>query len=185
MSEPRKREAHAPKAGVKIHPVVKYPEPVLARVAEPVTEFGPELEKLVEEMFESMYVAEGIGLAAPQIAIPKQIAVVDISFKSRPEDKLVLINPEIIEREGKATEEEGCLSLPDIREKVQRPEWVKVRAQNAKGEFFEIEGDDLLARAMQHEIDHLNGILFIDHLSRLKRDLVLRRIKKLQRNGEW
>jgi len=97
----------------------------------------------------------------------------------------VLVNPEIIDREGKQLEEEGCLSLPDIREKVHRSAWVKVRAQNEKGEFFEVEGEELLARALQHEIDHLHGILFLDHLSRLKRDLVKRRIKKMQKNGEW
>lgn len=179
------REAHVPKPGVKIHQVVKYPEPVLAQKAEKVTEFGPELEKFAEEMFESMYVAEGIGLAAPQIAISKQITVIDVSFKERPEDKLVLINPEIIDREGKQVEEEGCLSLPDIREKVQRAEWVKVRAQNTKGEFFEVEGEELLARALQHEIDHLHGILFTDRLSPLKRDLVMRRIKKRIKNNDW
>jgi peptide deformylase len=111
--------------------------------------------------------------------------VIDVSFKERPEDKLVLINPEVIDRRGKQVEEEGCLSLPDIHEKVQRDAWVKVRAQNVKGEFFEVEGTELLARAMLHEIDHLHGILFIERLSRLKRDLVLRRIKKLQKHGEW
>ena len=169
----------------KIHEVVKYPDPVLATPGEKVTEFGPELAEFVAEMFETMYAAQGIGLAAPQIAISKQITVIDVSFKARPEDKLVLINPEIIDREGKQLEEEGCLSLPDIREKVHRSAWVKVRAQNEKGEFFEVEGEELLARALQHEIDHLHGILFLDHLSRLKRDLVKRRIKKLQKNGEW
>jgi peptide deformylase len=179
------REIHIPKPGVKIHQVVKYPEPVLAQKAAKITEFGPELAQLAEEMFESMYVAEGIGLAAPQIAISKQITVIDVSFKEKPEDKLVLINPEIIDREGKQVEEEGCLSLPDIREKVQRSEWVKVRAQNVKGEFFEVEGEELLARALQHEIDHLHGILFTDRLSPLKRDLVMRRIRKRIKNEDW
>lgn len=171
--------------GKKIHQVVKYPDPVLAKKGEKVTEFTPELAQLIDEMFDSMYAAQGIGLAAPQIGISKQITVIDISFKEKPEEKLVLINPEIVEREGKQYEEEGCLSLPEIREKVQRASWVKVRAQNAKGEFFEVEGEELLARALQHEIDHLHGILFIEHLSRLKRDLVYRRIRKLQKNGEW
>ena len=173
------------KSAPKLHQVVKYPDPVLAKQGERVTEFNPELAQLVDEMFDSMYAAEGIGLAAPQIGISKQITVIDVSFKERPEDKLVLINPVVLEKEGKQLEEEGCLSLPDIHEKVQRAAWVKVRAQNVKGEFFEIEGEELLARALLHEIDHLHGILFIDHLSRLKRDLVLRRIKKLQKNGEW
>jgi len=169
----------------KLHEIVKYPDPVLAKPGERVTEFGPELEQLVDEMFDSMYAAQGIGLAAPQIGISKQITVIDVSFKDDPKAKLALINPEIISEEGSQVEEEGCLSLPDIHAKVERAERVKVRAFNVKGEEFEVEGDDLLARAMQHEIDHLHGILFIDRLSRLKRDLILRRIKKLQKTGDW
>ena len=169
----------------KIHEVVKYPDPVLAQPGKSVTTFGPDLKTLVDEMFESMYAAQGIGLAAPQISISERITVIDVSFKKNPEEKLALINPEIIFREGKQVEEEGCLSLPDIREKVQRAARVKVRAQNVSGEWFEVEGEELLARALQHEIDHLDGVLFIDRLSRLKRDLVLRRIRKLQKNGEW
>jgi peptide deformylase len=173
------------RANHKIHEIVKYPDPVLATRGETVTVFDAELRRLTEEMFESMYVAQGIGLAAPQINISKRITVIDVSFKKNPKEKLVLINPEIIDRTGKTLEEEGCLSLPDIREKVSRAEWVKVRAQDVEGNTFEIDGDDLLGRCMQHEIDHLDGILFIDRLSRLKRDLVLRRIRKLQKNGEW
>jgi peptide deformylase len=173
------------KSALKIHEVVKYPDPILARKGDRVTEFTPELAQLVEEMFDSMYAAQGIGLAAPQIGISQQITVIDVSFKENPEDKLVLINPEVLDQEGSQVEEEGCLSLPEIRAKVKRSSWVKVRAQNEKGEFFEVEGEELLARALLHEIDHLHGILFIDHLSPLKRDLVKRKIKKLQKNGEW
>jgi peptide deformylase len=169
----------------KIHEVVKYPDPVLAKRGEDVTVFDAKLKKLVDEMFDSMYAAQGIGLAAPQINISKRLAIVDVSFKKNPEEKIVLINPEIIDRSGKQVEEEGCLSLPEIREKVSRAEWVKVKAQDVTGKWIEVEGEELLARALQHEIDHLDGILFIDHLSRLKRDLVLRKIKKLQKNGEW
>jgi peptide deformylase len=169
----------------RIHEVVKWPDPVLAKPAAVVTVFDAKLKKLVDEMFESMYAAQGIGLAAPQISISQRITVIDVSFKKNPEDKLVLINPEIVEREGKQVEEEGCLSLPDIREKVSRAEWVKVRAQDEAGDWFEVEGTELLARAMQHEIDHLDGVLFIDRLSRLKRDLVIRKIKKLIKNNEW
>jgi len=183
MSTKQTKTEETPKH--KIHEVRKYPDPVLAQAGEKVTDFGPDIAQLVDEMFESMYAAQGIGLAAPQIGISKQITVIDTSFKERPEDKLVLINPEVIERRGKQNEEEGCLSLPDIREKVQRAEWVKVRAQDVKGEFFEVEGTELRSRALQHEIDHLHGILFIDRLSRLKREMVLRRIKKLIKNGEW
>src|ERR1700760_1983064 len=171
--------------GAKIHAIVKYPDPVLARKGAPVTDFGPELAQFIDEMWASMYAAHGIGLAAPQIGVSKRITVIDVSFKERPDDKLVLINPEIIEREGKQFEEEGCLSLPEIREKVQRAARVKVRAQDVNGEFFEAEGEELLARAIQHEIDQIHGVLFIDHLSRLKQDFVRRRIRKLQKNGEW
>ena len=169
----------------KIHEIVKYPDHVLSKPGEPVTEFDEDLNTLVEEMFESMYAAHGIGLAAPQIGLSKRLTVIDVNFKKDPADKRVLINPEIVEREGKQFEEEGCLSLPEIREKVTRAAKVKVRAQNVAGEWFEVEGEELLARALQHEIDHLDGILFLDRLSRLKRELVVRKIKKLQKNGEW
>ena len=169
----------------KIYEVVKWPEPVLSKRGEAVTVFDAKLKKLVEEMFESMYAAQGIGLAAPQISISQRLTVIDCSFKKKPEEKMVLINPEIIERRGKQVEEEGCLSLPEIREKVTRAEWVKVRAQDVTGKWFEAEGTELLARAIQHEIDHLDGVLFIDRLSRLKREMVIHKIKKMQKNGEW
>jgi len=175
----------AAKAAVKIHEVLKYPDPVLARPGAPVTVFDDALRRLVEEMFESMYVAQGIGLAAPQIGVSQRITVIDVSFRKNPKDKLVLINPEVVERTGKQVEEEGCLSLPDIREKVVRAAWVKVKAQNEHGAWFEVEGEELLARALLHEIDHLDGVLFIDRISRLKRELVLRRIRKMQKAGEW
>jgi peptide deformylase len=175
----------AAKEALKIHEIVLYPDPVLAKMCEPVTVFDAALRRLVAEMFESMYVGQGIGLAAPQIAITKRLTVIDVSFKKDPKDKLVLINPEIVETRGRQVEEEGCLSLPDIREKVKRAAWVKVKAQNEHGEWFEVEGEELLARAMLHEIDHLNGVLFIDLISRLKRELVLRKIRKMQKNGEW
>lgn len=169
----------------KIHEIVKYPDPVLAKPAAAVTEFDAGLKKLVAEMFESMYAAQGIGLAAPQIGLSKRLTVIDISFNKNPEEKLVIINPEIVEQDGKQFEEEGCLSLPDIREKVHRAARVKVRAQNERGEWFEVQGEELLARALQHEIDHLDGVLFIDRISRLKRELALRKIRKMQKNGEW
>jgi peptide deformylase len=165
--------------------IVKYPDPVLERKTEPVTEFDDELRSLVDDMFESMYAAKGIGLAAPQIGLSKRLTVIDLSFKEKPEDRIVLINPEIVFREGKQYEEEGCLSLPEIREKVSRAARVRVKAQNVKGEWFEMEGEELLARAFQHEIDHLDGILFFRRVSALKRDLILRRIRKMQKAGEW
>jgi peptide deformylase len=168
-----------------IYPILKYPDPVLARKADPVTVFDKELQKLTDDMFQSMYAAEGIGLAAPQIGLSKRLFIVDTSLGKNQDERLVLINPEIIEREGKQVEEEGCLSLPDIRDKVSRAFRVRMRAQDVRGKWFEIDGDELLARAFQHENDHLDGILFIDRISRLKRDLTLRRIRKLQKNGEW
>ena len=165
--------------------IVKYPDPVLQRVAEPVTVFDDALQKLIDDMFESMYAAKGIGLAAPQVGISKQITVIDLSFAKEPSDKLVLINPEITFREGRQYEDEGCLSLPEIREKVSRSAKVRVRAQNATGEWYELDGEELLARAFQHEIDHLHGILFFARVSMLKRDLLMRKIRKLQKAGEW
>ena len=165
--------------------IVKYPEPVLSQPGEPVTEFDGELRKLVADMFETMYASQGIGLAAPQVAVSKRVTVIDLSMGKDPEQKLVLINPEIISREGKLYEEEGCLSFPEIREKVQRAAKVKIRAQDEHGKWFEMEGEELLSRCFQHEIDHLDGMLFIFRMSGLKRDMVLRKIRKLQREGEW
>jgi peptide deformylase len=168
-----------------IREIVKFPDPILERPTEPVTEFNEDLRQLVDDMFESMYAAKGIGLAAPQVGVSKRLTVIDLSFKERPEDRIILINPEIILREGKQYEEEGCLSLPEIREKVSRAARVKVRAQDLDGNWFELEGTELLARAFQHEIDHLDGILFIRRVSALKRDLILRKIRKMQKAGEW
>ncbi|HEX4064498.1 MAG TPA: peptide deformylase [Acidobacteriaceae bacterium] len=168
-----------------IRQIVKYPDPILQRPTEKVTEFDEDLRKLAEDMFESMYTAIGIGLAAPQIGVSKRITVIDLSNKKNPEEKIVLVNPEITHKEGKQVEEEGCLSLPDIRDKVARAAKVKVSAQDLNGSWFEMEGEELLARAFQHEIDHLDGILFPWRVSALKRDLILRRIRKLQKAGEW
>jgi peptide deformylase len=168
-----------------IYPVVKYGNPILEKPAATVTVFDGELKQLVEDMFESMYAAHGVGLAAPQIGIARRIAVIDCSFKEDPEAKLVIINPEIIKKQGKQTHSEGCLSLPDFRENVSRAMKCTVRAQDVEGKWFEAEGEELLARAMQHETDHLNGKLFISHVSALKRDLIKRKIKKLVKAGEW
>jgi len=169
-----------------IHPIVLFGDPVLERETEKVTVFDtPELRQLLEDMFESMYAARGVGLAAPQIGIAKRIAVIDLSVGSDAEQRLVLINPEIIAREGMQTGEEGCLSLPGFREQVSRPTKVTVRAHNALGESFETTGDGLLARALLHETDHLHGRLYIQHVSALKRDLIRRKVKKLVKAGEW
>ena len=168
-----------------IYPIVKYGDPMLERPAAAVTEFDGQLRKLVEDMFESMYAAHGVGLAAPQIGIAQRIAVIDTTFKEDPKAKLVLINPEIVHIEGKQTGSEGCLSIPEFREEVKRGARATARAQDLEGRFFEITGEELLARALQHEIDHLNGKLYISHISALKRDLIKRKIKKLVRAGEW
>jgi peptide deformylase len=168
-----------------IYPVVKFGDPVLEAPAKPVTAFDDELRKLLDDMFESMYAAHGVGLAAPQIGISKRIAVIDVTFKEDPGAKLVLVNPEIIRTEGKQSGQEGCLSIPEFREKVTRANRVTVRAQDGNGKWFEKTGEDLLARAFLHETDHLNGKLYIAHISALKRDLMKRKIRKLQKLGEW
>ncbi len=169
-----------------IYPIVRYGQPVLEEGAQPVAEFDtPDLHQLVDDMFESMYAARGVGLAAPQIGIAKRIAVIDVSTGEDPSQKLVLINPEIVSTEGSQTGEEGCLSLPTFREPVTRSKKVVVRARDAKGAEFELAGEDLLARAIQHETDHLHGRLYISHISPLKRDLIRRKVRKLQKAGEW
>ena len=168
-----------------IYPIVKFGNPVLEKPAAPVTVFDDELKKLVEDMFESMYEARGVGLAAPQIGISKRLAVIDVSFKEDPNAKLVLANPEIIHSEGRHSQPEGCLSIPEFREPVRRATKVTVRAQDVNGHWFEKTGEDLLARALLHETDHLNGKLYISHISALKRDLIKRKIRKLIKAGEW
>lgn len=168
-----------------IRPIVKYPDPILLRPTPPVEKFDEGLRRLVDDMFESMYAAEGVGLAAPQIGVSMRLAVIDVSVGKNPEARLVLANPEIIHTEGEQREEEGCLSLPGFRGLVTRPQFVTVRAQDASGQTYEMRGEGLLARAFCHEIDHLWGRLFIDHLSLLRRDLIKRRIRRLQKVGEW
>ena len=169
-----------------VYPIVKLGNPVLEREAADVTEFDtPELRKFIEDMFDSMYAAKGVGLAAPQIGVSEKIAVIDVSNGEKPEDKLVIINPKIIKVEGRQTGEEGCLSIPGFREQVRRGKRVTIRAQNAKGEEFEMTGEDLLARAFLHETDHLYGRLYFTHISALKREVMRRKVKKLQRDGEW
>jgi peptide deformylase len=169
-----------------VYPIVKFGDPVLEREAATVEEFDtPELHKFLDDMFESMYAAKGVGLAAPQIGVSKKIAVIDCSNGDNEAEKIVLINPRIVRIDGKQEGEEGCLSIPGFREQVKRAKRATVIAQNAKGEEFEKTGEDLLARAFLHETDHLYGRLYIGHISALKRDLMKRKIKKLQRAGDW
>jgi peptide deformylase len=169
-----------------VYPIVKFGNPVLEQEAETVTEFDtPELHKFIDDMFESMYAAKGVGLAAPQIGFARKIAVIDTSVGEKAEEKLVLINPKILHLEGKQTGEEGCLSIPGFREQVSRAKRAVIRAQDITGEWYERTGEDLLARAFQHEIDHLIGRLYIKHISALKRDLIKRKVRKLVKAGEW
>jgi peptide deformylase len=169
-----------------ILPIVKYGDPVLETPCDPIEDFNtPELDQLIADMFETMYDAKGVGLAAPQVGFTKRLTVIDCSSGEEEDEKLVLINPRIVEAEGEQVGEEGCLSIPGFREDVKRPMRVKVQAQDASGQWFEIEGDELLARAICHENDHLNGILFLQHISALKRELIKRKIRKLRKKGEW
>jgi peptide deformylase len=185
-AEVRAAEPQAAQAPVRtIHKIVKYGDPVLEKPTPLVKKFDEQLAQIAEDMFATMYASQGVGLAAPQIGKSIRLAVVDVTTGKNPEAKIVMVNPEIIHAEGEVREEEGCLSIPGFRGYVIRPQFVTVRAQNAKGETFEIRGENLLARAFCHEIDHLNGVLFLQHLSMLKRDLIRRKIKKLRKQGEW
>jgi peptide deformylase len=168
-----------------IRPIVLFPDPVLQRSAEAIAVFDESVLSLATDLFDSMYRANGIGLAAPQIGVSKRVMVIDVSNGGHAKDKLAFINPEIVSVDGREIDEEGCLSLPDIREKVARAAKVRVRAQNVSGQCFEMEAEGLLSRALQHEIDHLDGILFFSRLSSLKRNLILRRIRKLKKAGQW
>lgn len=163
----------------------KYGDPILTQECSVVTDFDESLATLVKEMFETMYSSQGVGLAAPQIGIPIQLAVVDTSGGSGPEHQITLVNPKIVKRDYWEIGDEGCLSVPGFLEKIHRPAYVKVMAQDIKGEWHLYEGRDLLARAFCHEIDHLHGTLFFDHLSGLKRDRIKSKIKKLRKEGNW
>lgn len=174
-----------------VYPIVKYGDRLLERPAEPVVTFDAALEELVDAMFQTMYMAQGIGLAAPQISKSISLAVIDVTGGKETKAKLVLANPEIIGGDAVigipavTEQEEGCLSVPGFRGIVRRPRSVTIRAQNVKGVWFEMNGTELLARAFCHEIDHLHGALYLDHLGPLKRDLIRRKIKKLQKAGQW
>lgn len=162
--------------------VVYHPHPVLHKKTEPVTEFDENLKKLIQDMYETMYEENGVGLAAPQIAISKRLAVIDVSDeRNKP---FCIINPEIIEKEGMEMMEAGCLSVPHTYDKVPRATKIKVRAQDENGKFFEIEGEGLLSHCLQHEIDHLEGKLYIDYLSPLKRQMLIKKMNKFLRHKE-
>ena len=165
--------------------IVKYGDPVLQQRANEVTEFDEQLKKLVDDMFETMYAAPGIGLAAIQIGVPKRVVTMDLAKKDEPKQPQVFINPEVVwASDEKAIYEEGCLSIPEYYEEVERPKAVKVKYLDADLRPQEIEADGLLATCLQHEIDHTNGVLFIDHISKLKRDMVVKKFKKAAKKTE-
>ena len=168
-----------------ILPIRKYGDDVLRVPTEPVAGIDASLHTLIDDMIETMYAAPGVGLAANQVGVSKRLMVIDLSVGKRPEDCHVFINPEIIETEGEITEEEGCLSIPDFVEVVTRPERVKLRYLDRNGEEREMWGEGLMARAMCHEIDHLDGTLFVDHLRGFKKDRILKKIAKLAKSGMW
>jgi peptide deformylase len=165
--------------------ILKYGAPKLREVSKPVEVFDESLEKLVADMFETMYAAPGVGLAAPQVGVNTRLVVIDVSGGKDKGKKLVLCNPRVVAAEGSQKGDEGCLSVPDFSESVTRPMKVTVEAQDAKGTPIRIEGSEILARAMCHEIDHLDGVMFVDLLSPLKRSLIRGKIKKLIKAGEW
>jgi peptide deformylase len=168
-----------------IVPILKYGSPELRAVSKAVDSFDGELEKIIKNMFDTMYSSPGIGLAAAQIGINIRLATIDLSVGEDASKRIVLCNPEIISAEGEQRADEGCLSIPDFSDSIARPLKMVVRCQDANGEEYAIEAEGLLARCLSHEIDHLNGVLFVDHLSPLKRTLIRNKIRKLAKAGEW
>ena len=168
-----------------IRPILKYGDSPLHQAARDVVQFDDRLQKLVDDMIETMYAAPGIGLAATQVGVPLRVFVVDLSVGRDPDKLIVMVNPEWVEREGMQLEEEGCLSVPGFNATVVRPSRAVVRGLDRDGEPQTVEGTDLLARALQHEIDHLEGVVFVDRLRGIKRDLIVRKISKLKRSGKW
>jgi len=168
-----------------IRPILKYGDGLLHQTAQTIEHLTPEIDALIDDMIETMYAAPGVGLAAPQVGHALRLFVVDISVGRDPNGLIVMINPEIIERGGMQLEEEGCLSVPGFNATVVRPSRVVVKALDRSGTEYQREGTGLLARAFQHEMDHLDGQLFVEHLRGVKRDMIVRKIKKLTRAGKW
>jgi peptide deformylase len=165
--------------------ILKYGAPELERESSEVTEFNDDLKQLAEDMLETMYAAPGVGLAAPQVGVNLRLIVVDPTAGEQQGHQTVLVNPEVLDQKGRQKEEEGCLSFPGITTSVDRPEFVLVKGQDLEGNVVELEVEGLEARAICHEIDHLDGVLFIDRVSRLKRDMIKRKIRKLVKAGDW
>jgi peptide deformylase len=168
-----------------IRPILKYGDNLLHEAAQPVDEITPQIDGVVNDMIDTMYAAPGVGLAAPQIGVPLRIFVIDVSVGREAGSLVTMINPEFLEREGMQLEDEGCLSVPGFNATVVRPSRVVVKGLNRAGEAYQLEGTGLLARAFQHEMDHLDGTLFVDRLRGIKRDLIVRKIRKLTRAGKW
>jgi peptide deformylase len=165
--------------------IVVYPDPVLLKKAEPVEVFDEELTRFVAEMHQIMIAAQGVGLAAPQVGVSKQICIIDTTIGEDPDQLYVLINPEFLETSGAQKGEEGCLSFPDLITVVERPTYVKLACRNLAGDRVEVEAHDFLARAFCHEIDHLNGIVFLERMSAMKRSMLKKKIQKRQKAGTW
>jgi peptide deformylase len=168
-----------------LRPILRYGERPLHAPAAPVTHFDDELQRLLDDMIETMYAAPGIGLAAPQVGVPLRAFVADVSVGRDPSQLIVLVNPEFVEREGTQLEEEGCLSVPGFNATVLRASRAVIKGLDREGQPQTYEGTGLLARAFQHEMDHLDGRLFVDRLRGIKRDVIVRKIQKLQRTGKW
>ena len=168
-----------------IRPILKFGAPELQRESEPVETFDGKLRDLARDMLETMYAAPGIGLAAPQVGVNLRLLVVDVSAGDEKGNQIILVNPEILEREGEQKGEEGCLSIPGFTAMVDRPQRIRIAGQDTRGDRVELEARDLLARVLCHEVDHLDGILYLDRISFFKRDLIKRKIRKLIRSGDW
>jgi peptide deformylase len=168
-----------------LRPILRYGQPPLHQPAACVSRFDEQLQRLIDDMIETMYAAPGIGLAATQIGVPLRVFVVDLSVGRTPSDLVIMVNPEIVDRDGMQLEEEGCLSVPGFNATVARPAKLTLRGLNRDEQPQTIEASGLLARAFQHELDHLDGTVFVDRLRGIKRDLIVRKIHKLQRAGRW
>jgi len=168
-----------------LRPIVKHGEKILQTPASPVTVFDASLHTLIDDMIQTMYAAPGVGLAAPQVGVSLQVCVIDLTVGKRGGEVITLVNPDFVEREGLQLEEEGCLSVPGFQATVARAQRVVVKGQDREGRTVEVEGLGLLARALQHELDHLNGRLFLDRLRGLQRDIIVRKIRKMRRAGRW
>ncbi len=168
-----------------IRPILRYGDPALHLTASEVTTFDAALDQLIDDMIETMYAAPGVGLAATQIGVPLRIFVVDLSVGRNASELVTMVNPVFVSREGTQLEEEGCLSAPGFNATVVRPARAVVRGQDREGTVHTVDGRGLLARAFQHEMDHLDGVVFIDRLRGIKRDLIVRKIHKMKRSGKW